>query len=253
MASIKQALKQRTSYTTKHGLTIPYNELRKMKRLNDQLDYYKKQLGVEVGERIKIGSLANDTTAKIQSVETSVNLGRYMRIKKRVDKSPSAKLERKLKRLERTIRKQINQGTRHDVALPITESDITSFAEGGEKININKIINFKDNLIQTIKENFNGILSNEQMKALEDTINNLSAYETHRLATDNEGLIDYIYFDYDTVSRKLKDIFDAIKGVSSENAQEGLNALHNDIQDTLFNAGLTDTQTLHTGQTRPKK
>ena len=54
-----------------------------------------------------------------------------MRIKKRVDKSPSAKLERKLKRLERTIRKQINQGTRHDVALPITESDITSCAEGG--------------------------------------------------------------------------------------------------------------------------
>ena len=89
------------------------------------------------------------------------------------------------------------------------------------------------------------------MKALEDTINNLSAYETHRLAMDHEGLIDYIYFDYDTVSRKLKDIFDAIKGVSSENAQEGLNTLHNNIQDTLFNAGLTDTQTRHTGQTRP--
>ncbi len=253
MASIKQALKQRTSYTTKHGLTIPYNELRKMKRLNDQLDYYKKQLGVEVGERIKIGSLANDTTAKIQTVETSINLGRYMRIKKRIEKKPTTKLERKLKRLERLIRKQINHGTRHDVALPITESDITSFMEGKEKINIDKIINFKDNLIQTIEQNFTGILSEEQMKALEDTINNLSAYETHRLATDHEGLIDYIYFDYDTVSRKLKDIFDAIKGVSSENAQEGLNALHNNIQDTLFNAGLTDTQTLHTGQTRTKK
>ena len=113
------------------------------------------------------------------------------------EKKPTTKLERKLKRLERSIRKQINQGTRHDVALPITESDITSFMEGKEKINIDKIINFKDNLIQTIKENFTGILSEEQIKALEDTINNLSAYETHRLATDNEGLLDYIYYDYD--------------------------------------------------------
>jgi len=147
-----------------------------------------------------------------------------MRIRKRIEKKPTTKLERKLKRLERLIRKQINKGTTHDVALPITESDITSFAEGKEKININKIINFKDNLIQTIEENFTGILSDDQMNALKDTINNLSAYETHRLATDREGLIDYIYFDYDTVSRKLKDIFDAIKDVSSENAQEGLNA-----------------------------
>lgn len=250
MASIKQALKQRTSYTTKHGLTIPYNELRKMKRLNDQLYYYKKQLNVEVGERIKIGSLANDTTAKIRSVEASINIGKYMRIKRRVDKSPSAKLERKLKRLERLIRKQINIGTKHDVALPITESDIISFMEAKEKINIDKIINFKDNLIQTINENFTGILSEEQIYALEDTINNLSAYETHRLAMDNEGLIDYIYFDYDTVSRKLTDLFDAIKGVSSDASQEALNALHNDIQETLFNMGLTDTQTRHTGQTR---
>lgn len=250
MASIKQALKQRTSYTTKHGLTIPYNELRKMKRLNDQLYYYKKQLNVEVGERIKIGSLANDTTAKIRSVEASINIGKYMRIKKRLDKSPSAKLERKLKRLERLIRKQINHGTRHNVELPITEKDIISFMEAKENINIDKIINFKDNLIQTINENFTGILSNEQIKALEDTINNLSAYETHRLAMDKEGLIDYIYFDYDSVSRKLKDLFDAIKGVSSDASQDGLNALHNDIQDTLFNMGLTDTQTRHTGQTR---
>lgn len=250
MASIKQALKQRTSYTTKYGLTIPYNELRKMKRLNDQLYYYKKQLNVEVGERIKIGSLANDTTAKIRSVEASINIGKYMRIKKRLDKSPSAKLERKLKRLERLIRKQINHGTRHNVELPITERDIISFMEAKEKINIDKIINFKDNLIQTINENFTGILSNEQIKALEDTINNLSAYETHRLAMDKEGLIDYIYFDYDTVSRKLTDIFDAIKGVSSDVSQEGLNALHDDIQNTLFNMGLTDTQTRHTGQTR---
>jgi len=250
MASIKQALKQRTSYTTKHGLTIPYNELRKMKRLNDQLYYYKKQLNVEVGERIKIGSLANDTTAKIRSVEASINIGKYMRIKKRVDKSPSAKLKRKLKRLERLIRKQINHGTRHHIELPITEKDIISFMEAKEKININKIINFKDNLIQTINENFTGILSEEQINALEDTINNLSAYETHRLAMDNEGLIDYIYFDYDTVSRKLKDIFDAIKGVSSDASQEALNELHDDIQETLFNMGLTDTQTRHTGQTR---
>ena len=250
MASIKQALKQRTSYTTKHGLTIPYNELRKMKRLNDQLYYYKKQLNVEVGERIKIGSLANDTTAKIRSVEASINIGKYMRIKRRVDKSPSAKLKRKLKRLERLIRKQINHGTRHNIELPITERDITSFMEAKETININKIINFKDNLIQTINENFTGILSKEQINALEDTINNLSAYETHRLAMDNEGLIDYIYFDYDSVSRKLKDLFDAIKGVSSDASQEGLNTLHNDIQDTLFNMVLTDTQTRHTGQTR---
>lgn len=250
MASIKQALKQHTSYTTKHGLTIPYNELRKMKRLNDQLYYYKKQLNVEVGERIKIGSLANDTTAKIRSVEVSINIGKYMRIKRRVDKSPSAKLERKLKRLERLIRKQINHGTKHNVELPITERDITSFMEANETININKIINFKDNLIQTINENFTGILSNEQINALEDTINNLSAYETHRLAMDHVGLIDYIYFDYDAVSRKLKDLFDAIKGVSSDASQEGLNALHNDIQDTLFNMGLTDTQTRHTGQSR---
>lgn len=253
MASIKQALKQRTSYTTKHGLTIPYDELRKMKRLNDQLYYYKKQLNVEVGERIKIGSLANDTTAKIQSVETSVNLGRYMRIQKRIEKKPTTKLERKLKRLERSIKKAINQGRKHKIELPITENDITSFAEGKEKINIDKIINFKENLHQTIKQNFTGILDKEQMKALEDTINKLSAYETHRLATDNEGLLDYIYYDFDTVSRKLKDMFDAIKGVSSENAQEALNDLHNNIQDTLFNAGLTDTQTLHTGQTKPKK
>ena len=250
MASIKQALKQRTSYTTKHGLTIPYNELRKMKRLNDQLYYYKKQLNVEVGERIKIGSLANDTTAKIRSVEASINIGKYMRIKRRLDKSPSAKLERKLKRLERLIRKQINHGTRHNVELPITERDIISFMEAKENINIDKIINFKDNLIQTINENFTGILSNEQIKALEDTINNLSAYETHRLAMDKEGLIDYIYFDYDSVSRKLKDLFDAIKGVSSDNSQQALNELHDDIQDTLFNMGLTDTQTRHTGQTR---
>lgn len=250
MASIKQALKQRTSYTTKHGLTIPYNELRKMKRLNDQLYYYKKQLNVEVGERIKIGSLANDTTAKIRSVEASINIGKYMRIKKRIKKKPTTKLERKLKRLERLIRKQINHGTRHHIELPITEKDIISFMEAKEKININKIINFKDNLIQTINENFTGILSKEQINALEDTINNLSAYETHRLAMDNEGLIDYIYFDYDTVSRKLKDIFDAIKGVSSDASQEALNELHDDIQDTLFNMGLTDTQTRHTGQTR---
>ena len=251
MASIKQALKQRTSYTTKHGLTIPYNELRKMKRLNDQLYYYKKQLNVEVGERIKIGSLANDTTAKIRSVEASINIGKYMRIKRRVDKSPSAKLERKLKRLERLIRKQINIGTKHDVALPITERDIISFMEAKETININKIVNFKDNLIQTINENFTGILSKEQINALEDTINNLSAYETHRLAMDNEGLLDYIYYDYDTVSRKLKDLFDAIKGVSSDASQEALNELHDDIQNTLFNMGLTDTQTRHTGQTKP--
>jgi hypothetical protein len=251
MASIKQALKQRTSYTTKHGLTIPYNELRKMKRLNDQLYYYKKQLNVEVGERIKIGSLANDTTAKIRSVEASINIGKYMRIKRRVDKSPSAKLERKLKRLERLIRKQINHGTKHDVELPITEKDIISFMEAKEKINIDKIINFKDNLIQTINENFTGILSKEQINALEDTINNLSAYETHRLAMDNEGLLDYIYYDYDTVSRKVKDLFDAIKGVSSDASQEALNELHDDIQNTLFNMGLTDTQTRHTGQTRP--
>jgi hypothetical protein len=250
MASIKQALKQRTSYTTKHGLTIPYNELRKMKRLNDQLYYYKKQLNVEVGERIKIGSLANDTTAKIRRVEASINIGKYMRIKRRLDKSPSAKLERKLKRLERLIRKQINHGTRHDVELPITERDIISFMEAKENINIDKIINFKDNLIQTINENFTGILSNEQIKALEDTINNLSAYETHRLAMDHEGLLDYIYYDYDSVSRKLKDLFDAIKGVSSDVSQETLNELHDDIQDTLFNMGLTDTQTRHTGQTR---
>ena len=250
MASIKQALKQRTSYTTKHGLTIPYNELRKMKRLNDQLYYYKKQLNVEVGERIKIGSLANDTTAKIRSVEASINIGKYMRIKKRIEKKPTTKLERKLKRLERLIRKQINHGTRHHVELPITEQDIISFMEAKETININKIINFKDNLIQTINENFTGILSKEQINALEDTINNLSAYETHRLAMDNEGLIDYIYFDYDTVSRKLTDIFDAIKGVSSEASQQALNTLHDDIQDTLFNMGLTDTQTRHTGQTR---
>lgn len=250
MASIKQALKQRTSYTTKHGLTIPYNELRKMKRLNDQLYYYKKQLNVEVGERIKIGSLANDTTAKIRSVEASINIGKYMRIKRRVDKSPSAKLERKLKRLERLIRKQINHGTRHNIELPITEKDIISFMEAKEKINIDKIINFKDNLIQTINENFTGILSNEQINALEDTINNLSAYETHRLAMDHEGLIDYIYFDYDSVSRKLTDLFDAIKGVSNDASQEGLNTLHDDIQNTLFNMGLTDTQTRHTGQTR---
>ncbi len=250
MASIKQALKQRTSYTTKHGLTIPYNELRKMKRLNDQLYYYKKQLGVEVGERIKIGSLANDPSAKIRSVETSINIGKYMRIKRRVDKSPSAKLERKLKRLERLIRKQINHGTKHDIELPITEKDIISFMEAKEKINIDKIINFKDNLIQTINENFTGILSKEQINALEDTINNLSAYETHRLAMDKEGLIDYIYFDYDSVSRKLKDLFDAIKGVSSDVSQETLNELHDDIQNTLFNLGLTDTQTRHTGQSR---
>lgn len=251
MASIKQALKQRTSYTTKHGLTIPYNELRKMKRLNDQLYYYKKQLNVEVGERIKIGSLANDTTAKIRSVEASINIGKYMRIKKRLEKKPTTKLERKLKRLERLIRKQINIGTKHDVALPITESDIISFMEAKEKINIDKIINFKDNLIQTINENFTGILSNEQINALEDTINNLSAYETHRLAMDNEGLLDYIYYDYDTVSRKLTDIFDAIKGVSSDASQQALNELHDDIQNTLFNMGLTDTQTRHTGQTKP--
>ena len=251
MASIKQALKKRTSYTTKHGLTIPYDELRKMKRLNDQLYYYKKQLNVEVGEHIKIGSLANDARAKIQNVETSVNLGRYMRIQKRIEKKPTTKLERKLKRLERSIRKQINQGTKHDVAIPITESDITSFTDSTEKINIDKLVNFKDNLIQTIEQNFTGILSEEQMTALEDTINNLSAYETHRLAKDNEGLLDYIYYDFDIASRKLKDLFDAIKGVSSEDAQEGLNALHNNIQDTLFNAGLTDTQTLHTGQTKP--
>ena len=250
MASIKQALKQRTSYTTKHGLTIPYNELRKMKRLNDQLYYYKKQLNVEVGERIKIGSLANDTTAKIRSVEASINIGKYMRIKRRVDKSPSAKLKRKLKRLERLIRKQINHGTKHDIELPITEKDIISFMEAKEKINIDKIINFKDNLIQTINENFTGILSKEQINALEDTINNLSAYETHRLAMDHEGLIDYIYFDYDSVSRKLTDLFDAIKGVSNDASQEGLNTLHDDIQNTLFNMGLTDTQTRHTGQTR---
>ena len=250
MASIKQALKQRTSYTTKHGLTIPYNELRKMKRLNDQLDYYKKQLGVEVGERIKIGSLANDTTAKIRSVEASINIGKYMRIKKRIEKKPTTKLERKLKRLERLIRKQINIGTRHHIELPITEKDITSFMEANETININKIINFKDNLIQTINENFTGILSKEQINALEDTINNLSAYETHRLAMDNEGLIDYIYFDYDTVSRKLTDIFDAIKGVSSDASQQALNTLHDDIQNTLFNMGLTDTQTRHTGMIR---
>lgn len=253
MASIKQALKQRTSYTTKHGLTIPYDELRKMKRLNDQLNYYKKQLNVEVGERIKIGSLANNTTTKIQSVETSVNLGRYMRIKKRVEKKPTTKLERKLKRLERSIKKAINQGTKHEVGLPITESDITSFTEGKEKISIDKLVNFKDNIIQTIDQNFTGILSEDQINALKDTINNLSAYETHRLATDKEGLLDYIYYDFDSASRKLKDLFDAIKEVSSDKAQEGLNVLHNNIQDTLFNAGLTDTQTLHTGQTKPKK
>lgn len=251
MASIKEALKQRTSYTTKHGLTIPYNELRKMKRLNDQLYYYKKQLNVEVGERIKIGSLANDTTAKIRSVEASINIGKYMRIKKRIEKKPTTKLERKLKRLERLIRKQINHGTRHDVELPITESDIISFMEAKEKINIDKIINFKDNLIQTINENFTGILSKEQLYALEDTINNLSAYETHRLAMDHEGLLDYIYYDYDAVSRKLTDLFDAIKGVSSDNAQEALNYLHDDIQERLFRLGVTDTQTRHTGQTRP--
>ena len=250
MASIKQALKERTSYTTKHGLTIPYNELRKMKRLNDQLYYYKKQLNVEVGERIKIGSLANDTTAKIRSVEASINIGKYMRIKKRIEKKPTTKLERKLKRLERLIRKQINHGTRHHIELPITEKDIISFMEAKETININKIINFKDNLIQTINENFTGILSKEQINALEDTINNLSAYETHRLAMDNEGLIDYIYFDYDTVSRKLTDIFDAIKGVSSDASQQALNTLHDDIQNTLFNMGLTDTQTRHTGMIR---
>ena len=251
MASIKQALKQRTSYTTKHGLTIPYDELRKMKRLNDQLNYYKKQLNLEVGERIKVGSLANDTRTKIQSVETSVNIGRYMRIQKRIEKKPTTKLERKLKRLERSIKKAINQGTKHEVGLPITESDITSFTDGMEKINIDKLVNFKDNLIQTIEQNFTGILSDDQMNALVDKINGLSAYETHRLATDHEGLLDYIYYDFDSASRKLKDLFDAIKGVSSENAQEEINALHNSIQDTLFNAGLTDTQTLHTGQTKP--
>jgi hypothetical protein len=250
MASIKQALKQRTSYTTKHGLTIPYNELRKMKRLNDQLYYYKKVLNVEVGERIKIGSLANDTSAKIRSVEASINIGKYMRIKRRLDKSPSAKLERKLKRLERLIKKSVNHGTRHHVELPITESDIISFMEANETININKIINFKDNLIQTINENFTGILSKEQINALEDTINNLSAYETHRLAMDHDGLLDYIYFDYDAVSRKLTDLFDAIKGVSSDASQQALNTLHDDIQNTLFNMGLTDTQTRHTGQIR---
>lgn len=246
MASIRQALKTRTSYTTKHGLTIPYEELRTMKRLNDQLDYYKKQLGVATGERIKIGSLANSTTKRIQTAELNINLGRYIRAQK--PKKMTTLAERRLKRYEGIIRKALRKETKHEVDVPITNNDLEMFKElkGVEKMDFGKIINFKDNLIQTIQENFDGVLSADQIDTMTELVNSMSAYETHRMAMDNPRLLDTIYYDFDTITLKLNDIWNAMHtSMTTSEGRDNVSKVFDDIQETLVLTGRADTITRH--------
>lgn len=214
MASIRKALKQKTPYTTKHGLTIPYADLRKIKQTNDKLDYLKKKLGYEVGERIKTGSLANDHISRLRTAQRSITLGKYMRIRQRYDQSPSAKLERSLKYWKRRFDKITNEGTSHNINIDITTDDITMFKEGKIRINVDKLIIFKDNLFQTL-ENAVGVFGGD-FEPLKEIVDRLSAFELHRLATDYPDLIDYIYYDPDFVANKIDFVLSAIRSVSTD-------------------------------------
>jgi hypothetical protein len=246
MASIKHALKTRTSYTTKHGLTIPYEELRAMKRLNDQLDYYKKQLGVATGERIKIGSLANSTTKRVEVARLNVNIGRYIRATK--PKKMTTLAERRIKRYEGIIRKALRKETKHEVDIPFTEKDFEMFKDvkATEKMDFGKIVNFKDNLIQTIRENFEGALPTNQIDAIVDLVNDMSAYETHRMATDNPRLLDTIYYDFDTINLKVFDIWSAMNtSMMTNEGLEKVSKVFAGVQETLMATGKADTITRH--------
>ena len=82
MASINDALKHRQDYTTKYGTIIPYKDLRQMKRYNDQLNYYQKQLNVNLSsQRIKIGSIKGDYSTKMAKLDINLSFTKFSRSK----------------------------------------------------------------------------------------------------------------------------------------------------------------------------
>lgn len=239
MASIKKALKNKTSYTNKHGLTFSFEELREIKRLNDQLNYYKKVNKLEIGKRIRPGMMANETASRVGDTKIAIKTGKYIRIRARLDKAIREKQpDKKITRLryETTRAKTLlTQAMRdygkftNDFNIEITQADIEAFKRDVESgklthvkggiagINFKKLSIFKDNLLNAVESQFGGRINSHHLQQLKDIIDKLSAYELHRLATDNPTMIDFIYLPDNDIEWYMGDLLHKIESARSNN------------------------------------
>lgn len=216
MASIKSALKNRQSYTNKNGVTIPYKDLVKMKRLNDMLNYYGKVLGTPTtDQRIRIGSLSPSYSGKIARVEVAIKTFEFIRLRGKKSRLKSKKAltkwQRSMNYYKGYLKRNIDKLTNGDVSLNFTEDAIKNFRANKEKINIIAIANYQTNLKQAIETKFGHLLNQEQLDALNNAVDGLDIYELHRLATDHPDLIDVLYEDPHSIIDRLGQFIDTIE------------------------------------------
>lgn len=196
MASIKQALKGKTSYTNKHGVTIPYKDLKKMKRLNDQLNYNTRKTGINTTQdRIKINTLSPNYKVKMANTGVRVEFGKYIRVVMSKPKLKVKNYKEKLKKWQRQANYYKGRLKKHfpDMELNMTELDITNFKASGEKIDIRAIAQFQVNMREAFLENHEGLIPDDLLNKMVEAINNLSVYDIHRIAEDNGDIINFQY------------------------------------------------------------
>lgn len=239
MASIKQALKSKTSYTNKNGVTIPYRDLSKMKQLNDMLNYYGKVLGIKTThERINIGALAGDYSARLSKLKVATQVMEYARLRQ---KRPKLKTKKAISKWQRSVNWYKGKlGKAFDGAtLNITEEAVKMFRESGEKLKITNIYNFNQNLKKSIESNFEALIGKELADKLKDFVDSMDIYELHRLAKDNPDLLSYLYYDPSNISSRLETIVERLEEVTgrkvftSEELEEAV--------DNIMDFGIADT------------
>lgn len=222
MASINDALKHRQDYTTKYGTTIPYEDLRQMKRYNDQLNYYQKQLNVNLSsQRIKIGSIKGDYSTKMAKLDINLSFTKFSR-----SKEGGRKANAIAKRVKTKYAIDFKQG------LKLTKSELDEqvklFEEARTTFNFEQLQNLRDNFDKALLTNFatpdGGTMEDSIILKIMDEMDKLSPYDLHRLIKDHE---DMIWFLYD-------------KSVSSSTR---LKSFINDLEDTLGRKiGFTSSQ-----------
>ncbi len=204
--SIKQALLNKTSYTNKNKVTIPYDDLVKIKRYNDQYNYYQKQLfgKTDPRGRIKINALSSGYTRAIQNIEVKVNYMKYVRVTNKTFKTAraqgrqAARLERLQQQIERATGAPILE-TSGDHVLKITDIDV-----------YRRAVQYKENMFATLNSNFRRYLTPAQYNRMLFRIEGLTLEEIHEIATNNPDLLDYVYYSPESYADKIAQFIDAI-------------------------------------------
>lgn len=202
MASINDALKHRQDYTTKYGTTIPYEDLRQMKRYNDQLNYYQKQLNVNLSsQRIKIGSIKGDYSTKMAKLDINLSFTKFSR-----SKEGGRKARAIATRIKSKYAIEFKQGPK--LTDEQYQQQVKLFEQAGATFDFVKLQQLRDNFDSSLIYNF-GTPTGETM---EDSIilkimgemDKMMPYDLYRLIKDHEDMINFNYDQSVSTSWRLK-------------------------------------------------